>query len=81
MRHRFTNQQKPPPADSAADDVPREKISPEIRAERRQLRQDDASRAWTEYAERNRGVDENTHRLRALRLAREERVKTAKSKR
>jgi hypothetical protein len=81
MRHRFTNQQKPPPPDSAADDVPREKVGPEVRAERRQLRQDDASRAWTEYVERNRGVDENTERLRALRLAREAQAKTAKRKR
>jgi hypothetical protein len=82
MRHRFTNsQQKPLPPDSPADEAMPEKVSPEIRAERRKLRQDDATGATKEYLEQKRAIDENMERLRALRLAREAQAKKPKSNR
>jgi hypothetical protein len=44
------------------------------KAERRKLQEEDARLAWEEYQRRQRAVDENTARLRALRLARQKRA-------
>ena len=44
------------------------------KAKRRRLRAEDARLAWNEYRRKQQAVDENTARLRALRLAREARA-------
>ena len=42
------------------------------KAERRKLQEEEGRRAWEEYRRKQKAIDENTARLRALRLAREQ---------
>ena len=59
-----------PSAAPAVDHEPRQ-ITPAERAERKQRQEADAIAAWNEHVEKQRKIDANTARLRALRLARE----------
>jgi hypothetical protein len=49
---------------------PRAPLSAAQRAERLKLQEQEARLAWQEYHERQRAIEANTVRLRALRLAR-----------
>ena len=68
MRATFPNSKRNPPA------LTREPRSPPTateKAERLKAREQEAKLAWEEYRRNQQAVDENTARLKALRLARQ----------
>jgi len=59
---------------------PRPAPTSDERAERRRVQEEDARIAWEEHRLKERAIEENTARLRALRLAREQQAKAPPSK-
>jgi hypothetical protein len=51
---------------------PRAAPSAAEKAQRRKLQEEEGRLAWEEYQRKQKAIDENTARLRSLRLAREE---------
>ena len=68
MRANFPNAKRDP-ATLVRD--PRAAPTAAEKAERRKLQEEEGRLAWAEYRRKQQAVDENTVRLRALRLVRE----------
>ena len=68
MRAAFPNSKRDP---QTRVSEPRAAPSAAEKAERLKLREEDARLAWDEYRRKQKAVDENTARLRAMRLKRE----------
>ena len=68
MRANFPNAKRNP---ATLVREPRAAPSAAEKAERRKLQEEEARIAWAEYRRKQQAIDENTARLKALRLARE----------